>query len=183
MVSQAGKVFAAYKNAQSRVKKSIVISDIVASIRESSTTGGGFVRYDLRIERWYEVGDKVARDKVGQCLRALNSHKQQRQAKETVHNNHSPRSSEASPTVDLKPQPISSFGSTQGLPVSSTKRTSGGHRPPDYASSPIYETTMTRSSIPTQSRGKQRISDSSDDSTPSDNSLFAWFEADSREAK
>jgi hypothetical protein len=41
----------------------------VTSIRESSTQGGGFVRLDGLFRRWYEVGDKVARDKVGQSLR------------------------------------------------------------------------------------------------------------------
>jgi hypothetical protein len=42
----------------------------VSSIRESSTQkGGGFVRFDASHCLWYEVGDKVARDKVGQALR------------------------------------------------------------------------------------------------------------------
>jgi hypothetical protein len=42
----------------------------VSSIRESSEQeGGGFVRFDASHCLWYEVGDKVARDKVGQALR------------------------------------------------------------------------------------------------------------------
>jgi hypothetical protein len=42
----------------------------VSSIRESSAQeGGGFVRFDASHGLWYEVGDKVARDKVGQALR------------------------------------------------------------------------------------------------------------------
>jgi hypothetical protein len=42
----------------------------VSSIRESSAQeGGGFVRFDASHCLWYEVGDKVARDKVGQALR------------------------------------------------------------------------------------------------------------------
>lgn len=41
----------------------------MTSIRECSTAGGGFVRIDGFSRRWYEVGDKVARDKVGQSLR------------------------------------------------------------------------------------------------------------------
>lgn len=41
----------------------------MTSIRESSTQGGGFVRLDGLFRGWYEVGDKVARDKVGQSLR------------------------------------------------------------------------------------------------------------------
>ena len=59
-----------YLKASSRSEKSAVISSIVTSIRESSThKGGGFVRFDITLNRWYEVGDKVARDKVGQALR------------------------------------------------------------------------------------------------------------------
>ncbi|KAL3938542.1 MAG: hypothetical protein SGBAC_006577 [Bacillariaceae sp.] len=40
-----------------------------ATIRSKSTQNGGFVRYDDAKKRWYEVGDKVARDKVGHSLR------------------------------------------------------------------------------------------------------------------
>jgi hypothetical protein len=58
-----------YMKASSRSEKSAVISSIVTSIRESSANGGGFVRWDPASQGWYEVGDKVARDKVGQCLR------------------------------------------------------------------------------------------------------------------
>mmetsp|Transcript_27381 Transcript_27381/g.66485 ORF Transcript_27381/g.66485 Transcript_27381/m.66485 type:complete len:149 (-) Transcript_27381:532-978(-) len=65
----------AYKKAKLRVNKSAVISDIVGSIRASSATGGGFVRFDMETRRWYEVGDKIARDKVGQSLRMCSSSK------------------------------------------------------------------------------------------------------------
>jgi hypothetical protein len=59
-----------YTKAATRSAKSAVISDIVSSIRESSAQeGGGFVRFDASHCLWYEVGDKVARDKVGQALR------------------------------------------------------------------------------------------------------------------
>jgi hypothetical protein len=59
-----------YSKAATRSAKSAVISDIVSSIRASSTQeGGGFVRFNASHCRWYEVGDKVARDKVGQALR------------------------------------------------------------------------------------------------------------------
>jgi hypothetical protein len=55
--------------AMTRSERSAVISGIVTSIRDSSTGGGGFVRLDAASKRWYEVGDKVARDKVGHFLR------------------------------------------------------------------------------------------------------------------
>ena len=41
--------------AKPRGAKSAVISDIVESIRESSTTGGGFVRYDRNTEIYVEL--------------------------------------------------------------------------------------------------------------------------------
>jgi hypothetical protein len=55
--------------ASSRSETSAVITDIVASIRASSTQGGGFIRFDSSSNCWYKLGDKVARDKVGQSLR------------------------------------------------------------------------------------------------------------------
>lgn len=59
-----------YIKAPTRTAKSAIITNLVSSIRESSTTiGGGFVRYDESTGRWYEVGEKIARDKVGQALR------------------------------------------------------------------------------------------------------------------
>lgn len=48
-------------NANSRIARSSIITDIVNGIRVG---GGGFVRYDQQEMRWYDVGDKIARDKV-----------------------------------------------------------------------------------------------------------------------
>ena len=42
--------------------RSAIITNIVASIRDASEAG--FVRLDLASGHWYEVGDKMARDKV-----------------------------------------------------------------------------------------------------------------------
>ncbi|CAJ1926452.1 unnamed protein product [Cylindrotheca closterium] len=57
--------------APSRIAKSVVITNLVNSIRDSATEqgGGGFVRFDSSSGLWYEVGEKIARDKVGQALR------------------------------------------------------------------------------------------------------------------
>eukprot|EP00980_Cylindrotheca_fusiformis_P012506 scaffold3073_cov66-Cylindrotheca_fusiformis.AAC.21 len=74
-----------YSNAKCRSKKSAIISDIVTSIRESSSHGGGFVRLDSYTQQWYEVGDKVARDKVGQTLRDYSYAKADREKKREVH--------------------------------------------------------------------------------------------------
>eukprot|EP00980_Cylindrotheca_fusiformis_P002526 scaffold593_cov126-Cylindrotheca_fusiformis.AAC.8 len=60
-----------YTKASTRSGRSAVITDIVASIRDSSDRGGGFVRFSPSLSQWYEVGDKVARDKVGQALRDI----------------------------------------------------------------------------------------------------------------
>lgn len=74
-----GNHVSAYNKAKSRPEKSALISHIVVSIRESSTTGAGFVRFDMETRRWYEVGDKAARDKVGQSLRKYNSRKRSKE--------------------------------------------------------------------------------------------------------
>jgi hypothetical protein len=55
-----------YSEAASRLEKSIIVSSVIESIRESSP-GGGFVGEDAG--NWYEVGDQVAREKVGQRFR------------------------------------------------------------------------------------------------------------------
>lgn len=58
-----------YQKAKSRSRRSAVITNIITSIRSSSEMGGGFVRFQPSQSLWYEIGDKVARDKVGQALR------------------------------------------------------------------------------------------------------------------
>jgi hypothetical protein len=57
--------------ADSRSTKSAVITAIFLAIRASSKIAGdvGFVRFDSFLKRWYEVADRVARDKIGHYLR------------------------------------------------------------------------------------------------------------------
>jgi hypothetical protein len=44
-----------------------MLSTIIDHIREgAANSGGGFVRKDLLTRRWFKVGDKHAREKVGQ---------------------------------------------------------------------------------------------------------------------
>ena len=52
----------------SKKGKTELIQSIVASIRESSPDGG-FVKFDETTGRWYEVGNKLAREKVSQTFR------------------------------------------------------------------------------------------------------------------
>jgi hypothetical protein len=55
-----------YAQATSRYEKTVIVSEIVDAIREFSSDGG-FVKKQGGV--WIEVGDQLAREKVGQSLR------------------------------------------------------------------------------------------------------------------
>jgi hypothetical protein len=57
-----------YSQAACKVEKSIIVSNIVDVIRRGSPNGG-FVKQDPSGHYWLEVGDRLAREKVGQTLR------------------------------------------------------------------------------------------------------------------
>ena len=59
-----------YAQTDTKLEKSLIVSEIIESIRAASPTGG-FVKYVKKDARWYEVGDQWAREKVGQSLRDL----------------------------------------------------------------------------------------------------------------
>lgn len=60
-----------YANAETKFKKSLLVSEIVNTIRENSGEGG-FVKFNpINGGYWYEVGDQLAREKVSQELRNL----------------------------------------------------------------------------------------------------------------
>ena len=60
----------AYEKATTKHERSMVVTAIVDAIRGSKANErGGFVRKDTPDGRWYEVGDKTAREKVGHALR------------------------------------------------------------------------------------------------------------------
>mmetsp|Transcript_8057 Transcript_8057/g.13343 ORF Transcript_8057/g.13343 Transcript_8057/m.13343 type:complete len:253 (-) Transcript_8057:769-1527(-) len=59
-----------YKKSTSKVSKSLLVMEIVDIFRENSPRGG-FVRQDNKSGRWFEVGDAIAREKVGQSLREI----------------------------------------------------------------------------------------------------------------
>lgn len=59
-----------YKNAKNSFEKTLIFMEIVGVFRENSQRGG-FVSYDENRNRWIEVGDTIAREKVGQYLRQL----------------------------------------------------------------------------------------------------------------
>jgi hypothetical protein len=55
-----------YSQATSKIEKSIIVSEIVEKVRGSSPNGGFVKNVD---GFWYEVGDHLAREKVGQSIR------------------------------------------------------------------------------------------------------------------
>jgi hypothetical protein len=59
-----------YAKAPSKVFKSLIVSSIIGWVRTRSPNGG-FVK-QLNDGVWYEVGDEIAREKVGQALRDKN---------------------------------------------------------------------------------------------------------------
>jgi hypothetical protein len=57
-----------YAKAEGRLGKSIIVSEIIDTVRQHSPNGG-FVKKDRG--KWFEVGDWSARERVGQSLRDL----------------------------------------------------------------------------------------------------------------
>ena len=58
-----------YASAGSKFEKSMIVSEVVDEVRSRcSANGGGFVKSD-RNGGFFEVGDHIAREKVGQSLR------------------------------------------------------------------------------------------------------------------
>ena len=57
-----------YRQARCRMAKSLIVTSIVDDIR-SKTPNGGFVKYLDKAQCWVEIGDIMARDKVGHALR------------------------------------------------------------------------------------------------------------------
>eukprot|EP00538_Stauroneis_constricta_P004463 CAMPEP_0119546310 /NCGR_PEP_ID=MMETSP1352-20130426/787_1 /TAXON_ID=265584 /ORGANISM="Stauroneis constricta, Strain CCMP1120" /LENGTH=778 /DNA_ID=CAMNT_0007591003 /DNA_START=98 /DNA_END=2434 /DNA_ORIENTATION=- len=70
-----------YKLAKCKKQKSIVVTAIIETVRDQAKQigGCGFVRKDLLRRQWFEVTEKIAREKIGQSLRdALNHQEQQK---------------------------------------------------------------------------------------------------------
>jgi len=55
-----------YLQATSKYTKSMIVTSIVRKVRKDSPSGGFVKKED---EKWYEVGDHIAREKVGQSFR------------------------------------------------------------------------------------------------------------------
>ena len=67
---QVQEALTRYSQAESKVEKSILVSQIVDAVRKASPLGG-FVKQLDEDGLWYEVGDHLAREKVGQSFRDL----------------------------------------------------------------------------------------------------------------
>lgn len=57
-----------YSQAKTKIEKSRIVTKILQIVQRQSPEGG-FVKFDLPSERWYEVSDHLAREKVGQQFR------------------------------------------------------------------------------------------------------------------
>jgi|Transcript_3628 hypothetical protein len=93
-----------YASASSKLEKSLIVMSIVDTVRDNSPRGG-FVKHVVRTSRWYEVGDHLAREKVGQALREALVAKdpQKREAKKQKRTQAKTNSSKALPVVAVAP--------------------------------------------------------------------------------
>lgn len=90
--------FEKYIKATTKLQKSILVSDIIASVYQGE---GIFVKRS-KCGNWFQVGDPIAREKVGQCLRDM----MQRRQQNTTHKVRS-RRTEPSEPQNLKSTPSS----------------------------------------------------------------------------
>ena len=66
LLTEHQKTLDKYAEASSRYEKTVIVTEVVEAIR-SSSPDGGFVKEENG--QWYEVGDHLAREKVGQNFR------------------------------------------------------------------------------------------------------------------
>lgn len=57
-----------YANAKSKLEKTLILGSIVDAVQAVAPVGG-FVKQDPSTKCWFEVGDDVAREKIGQQMR------------------------------------------------------------------------------------------------------------------
>mmetsp|Transcript_7185 Transcript_7185/g.10291 ORF Transcript_7185/g.10291 Transcript_7185/m.10291 type:complete len:200 (+) Transcript_7185:42-641(+) len=62
-----------YKKVQTRYEKTVFIKSIVELLRCKAVSkgGAGFIKYDKPSGYWFEIGEQVAREKVGHAFRDL----------------------------------------------------------------------------------------------------------------
>ena len=57
-----------YVNSSTKFEKSMIVVELLDIIRDASR-GGGFVRQNPKTKQWFEIGDVLAREKIGQTFR------------------------------------------------------------------------------------------------------------------
>jgi len=106
-----------YSNAKTKSDKSCIVSYIMDSIREASSSGVGFVKLmEDNDNRWVEVGEHVAREKIGQSFRDLlhTKYRSSSKAKKLRQKNRREKSTSSNSSPDVgKPQ---DKGNDQQLP-------------------------------------------------------------------
>ena len=71
-----------YASAKSKMDKGVIVMSILDAVREGSNQMGGFVKQDPKSKRWVDVGDEVAREKIGQEFRVKLA--QQKKSKKNI---------------------------------------------------------------------------------------------------
>jgi hypothetical protein len=74
-----------YAQAKSKLDKSVIVMKILYTVRDASNQGG-FVKQHPETQRWFEVGDEVAREKIGQQFRIALAAKKKSATLETATN-------------------------------------------------------------------------------------------------
>ena len=90
-----------YAAAKSKLAKTTIVVGILDAIREGTNHVGGFVKLNPKTNRWFEVGDEVAREKIGQQFRvamAATTKPTPKTKKESKMNDDKPEQSSSSTT-------------------------------------------------------------------------------------
>jgi len=95
---------AEYSSAKTKMDKSVIVSQIVEQVRQASPNGG-FVKQNTDDNTWFEVGDSIAREKVGQCFRDL-LHSKYRSSYQSKQKRRKEKVSETSSVVIGKKRPV-----------------------------------------------------------------------------
>jgi hypothetical protein len=147
--------FGKYKAANSKVAKSLLVMQIVDIFRENSPRGG-FVKQDNKTGRWLEVGDAIAREKVGQSLRELLLQENPERYQEKRHRKASLKKARRQSEKKHKAFPKASLVPGPGRPASEEKsKWAGPNSPCSSVSSIAFEDLV--QSIPDAPQQQQRL--------------------------
>lgn len=117
-----------YNACRSKLEKSLIVTTIVDSVRDVSPDGG-FVKKNEATGVWYDVGDALAREKIGQTLRdqlhskykSSTKAKKERRKAETV-NDCSPVATVGKRKAGIQEAPVPEMASSSGVEASKKPR-------------------------------------------------------------